>query len=366
MRVGLIVRAERDRGIGVQTFEMFRHLDPFKVLVIDVGQHESRPIFPEQYGERATVVEMAPDGTLPERKVRRWLTRTDIVAFVETPMDWRVCDWARDIGSRTVCHANAEFVRHFLFKLPHPDGWWLPTSWRFENMPDGTRIVPVPVALDRFPNRHAWRTQPPREPRFLHAVGRWAMYDRAGTETFSRACYLARTLDATITALEPLPPESQPSGDWVNVKVGSVENYWDAYNGYDVLVLPRKYGGLSLSTQEAMASGMAVIMPDISPNRDWPIIPIPATRGGRVPLPAGWMPLADIEPGALANEMILLRTDPHRLAEAREQSLEWAEQHSWEKLTDLYMAELEHVIRHPLPAPKVDDRQHNPFAAPHA
>lgn len=363
MRLGLIARGERTRGIGVQSRGYFRHLNPSKVLVVDVGEYEDYPIYPEDFGPQATVVQMAPDGSLPERKVRRWLSRLDVVLTTETTYDWRFCDWARDAGIRTVVACNPEFYRHSLHPLPHPDGWWTATTWRLDQLPAGTRLVPVPVELDRFPNRYRWRDQPPRTPRFLHSAGKFSMFDRAGTETFSRACYLAQTLDATITCLHDLPHECAPAGDWVNVKVGAIPNYWDAYDGYDVLVLPRKYGGLSLPTQEAMAAGLAVVMPAASPNLDWPVVPVPAKRGGRVPLPAGWMPLVDVDPGALATILMMLRDDPKMLREAREASLSWAEANSWDVLRELYERELQRVIDDPLPPPVMERGHHDPFAA---
>ena len=58
----------------------------------------------------------------------------------------------------------------------------------------------------------------------------------------------------TIGRLHELPHECAPGGDWVNVRIGGVANYWDAYDGYDALVLPRRYGGLCLPVQEGMAA----------------------------------------------------------------------------------------------------------------
>lgn len=363
MRVGLVARGERTRGIGIQSRGLFDHLNPSRVLVVDVGQFENQPIHPEDFGPNVTVVQMSPEGLLPERKVRRWLGRIDICLTVETFYQWDFCDWAREAGCRTAVMLNPEFFRHAMYRLPHPDGWWNPTSWRMEVLPEGTRHVPFPVDLTKFPDRHRWRDQPSREPRFLHPVGRASIFDRAGTETFSRACHLAQTLDATITSLDPLPADLQPSGEWVKVEIGATPNYWDAYRGFDVMVLPRKYGGLSLPTNEAMASGLAVVMSGAPPNFDWPVIGIPASKGGRVPLPAGWMPLVDVDAGALANELIRLRDDPAHLREAREASLAWAEANSWPNLLSLYERELQYVLDHPMPAPKVDERSINPFAA---
>lgn len=362
MKVGVIARAETGRGLGVQTWEYIRHLEPAHIIVVDVGDHETFPTDFERFKVlRATVVKMAADGTLPEREMRHALRKADVWLTAETMYDWRACDWAREVGSRTVVHVNPEFYRHGQFQLPHPDGWWNPTTWRMSQLPDGTRHVPIPVALDRFPAR------PPRDvsraPRFLHAVGKWAMYDRNGTETFMRACHLARRLDATIASQEPLP--DPPAGDWVKVRVGGTPNYWEAYDGYDVLVMPRRYGGLCLPAQEAMAAGLAVVMPAVSPNQEcWPVVPIYARSTGRVPLPAGWVELAETDANALAGTMLQLADDPKYLASSKARSVEWAEEHAWPRMVDFYREQLAAVIAGPAPAPRPRaDQGHNPFAA---
>jgi len=46
----------------------------------------------------------------------------------------------------------------------------------------------------------------------------------------------------------------------------SLENSCDLYKDFDALILPRKYGGLCLPVNEALMSGLPVIMTDISPN----------------------------------------------------------------------------------------------------
>lgn len=363
MRVGILARAELSRGLGIQTHEYARHLDPAKVLVVDVGRHETFPITPAAF-PRATVVEMADDGTLPERAVRKWLRGLDVVLFAETPYDWRFCDWARDAEVRTVCHVNPEFYRHGRMPLPHPDGWWNPTTWRLDKLPPGTRHVPVPVALDRFEPRMESHTG--RSPRFLHSVGKWALYDRNGTETFLRAAYLHRgRLDATVRTQDPLPPDVAPAdaADWVTVTEGTSRDYWTAYDGFDVLVLPRRYGGLSLPVQEAMAAGLAVVMPNVSPNPEcWPVVPVHARMSGRAPLPVGWVEIADTNPADLASTMAWLADDPAALANARAASRGWAEDHSWERMLPRYLDELAAVIADPAgPPPRDGGAGHDPF-----
>ena len=59
----------------------------------------------------------------------------------------------------TVCQVNPEFYRHDGEAWSHPSAWWAPSPWMLDSLPDGTRLVPVPVATDRFPmsipTRHA-------------------------------------------------------------------------------------------------------------------------------------------------------------------------------------------------------------------
>lgn len=276
-------------------------------------------------------------------------------------MDFRLCDWARSQGVRTAVHSNAEFYRHGQHNLPHPDAWWLPTAWRLGAMPPGTRVVPVPAEPERFDPDMAR----PDRPRFLHPVGKWAYGDRNGTETVVRACHLLRRgghdLDVTITCLHPLPHECAPGGDWVDVRIGGAEHWWEAYDGYHVLLMPRRWGGLSLPAIEAAAAGMAVVMADVEPNpQSWPIEPVPATIAGKLPVPAGHVDIAEVRPEQLAEVMRRLASSPRDLAEARDRSRQWATEHSWERLAPLYWEELARAITDPfIPPPP----RHDPFAA---
>jgi glycosyltransferase involved in cell wall biosynthesis len=63
---------------------------------------------------------------------------------------------------------------------------------------------------------------------------------------------------------------------------GDPDDQAELYTDFDALILPRRYGGLCLPMNEALLSGLPVIMPDCSPNND--VLPthwlIPATRTG--------------------------------------------------------------------------------------
>jgi glycosyltransferase involved in cell wall biosynthesis len=53
------------------------------------------------------------------------------------------------------------------------------------------------------------------------------------------------------------------------VRHEEIDNYQDIYHGADALILPRRYGGNCLPLNEAISTGMPVLMPDISPNNQF-------------------------------------------------------------------------------------------------
>jgi glycosyltransferase involved in cell wall biosynthesis len=50
--------------------------------------------------------------------------------------------------------------------------------------------------------------------------------------------------------------------------VYDIEDNTEMYKEMDLLVLPRRYGGLCIPMLEALSAGIPVIMPNISPNED--------------------------------------------------------------------------------------------------
>jgi glycosyltransferase involved in cell wall biosynthesis len=66
---------------------------------------------------------------------------------------------------------------------------------------------------------------------------------------------------ATQTPLDFITKDSR-----LKINKDNVTNREDLYNGYDAMVLPRRYAGLCLPMNEALISGLPVFMTDISPN----------------------------------------------------------------------------------------------------
>lgn len=352
MKVGLIARSE-DRGLGVQTWEAYRHLQPDRTLLVDMGplggsfaQHPER--FPD-----ATTVEF--DGHRLADVARDWMDGLDVVLSCETLYDWRLAEWGRELGCATVVQVNPEFYRHSREPLPHPTVWWNPSSWLHDTLPPSARHVPVPVALDRWPD---WseRELPLRHPdrlRVLHVAGKRAAGDRNGTQVLAMALRrVHEPMKVTVATQERRMIQfPRRNHQRIDVRLGGIADYWELYEDHDVLVMPRRYGGLCLPVQEAMAAGLAIVMTGCSPNADWPAQLIPYVERGHLTTPAGDVPLCNADERQLAWLLDQLATTPDMLADLKGASMVWAIAHSWANLLPLYQSELAHAAdRAALPA----------------
>lgn len=344
MKWGLIARGE-DRGLGILTWETYRNLRPDRTLLVDIGEL-ARGFLPhhDRYPDAAAVTwDGAPLDAQTERSVRTWLEGLDVIYSAETFYDWRIIDWAHDAGVACVLHVMPEFWPAQLDGRPMPDVIWAPTTWRLDALPDAARLVPVPVASDRFPDPARSAVDGPL--RVLHTAGHKAAADRNGTQLVARAvAAMSSEVVMTITGQDGRLP-AIPARGRRNVTVQSrprgAANYWELYLGQDVLLLPRRYGGLCLPVQEALAAGLVPILPDVSPNGDWPAVLTPAHRRGQIATQAGVLELASVRPVDLAARVDALARDRDLLAMRRTLALEWARAHSWEALGSLWRAELD-------------------------
>lgn len=342
MKIGLIARGE-DRGLGIQSWEFSRGMRPDRTLLVDMGElARGFPVHADRY-PGATVAPFL-DGQLDEAIVRPWLEGLDAVFVAETIYDERIITWCRAAGTATVVQLNPEFYKHAdTPDLLHPTAWWAPSPWRLEHLAPGTRLVPVPVALDRWPER---TTAPHDQPlRVLHVVGHRAASDRNGTTEVLVAAPFLRgpTVLHLMTQDRRLPsPRGVRRGVTVKVHLGGVSDYWRLYDGYDVLVLPRRYGGLCLPVQEAMAAGLAVVMTDTEPQRSfWPVVTVPTRHQGVLRTATGDVPLALAHPHRLAETLDRLNSDRGELEAAQAAGRAWAVAHSWDAMRSLYVDEFE-------------------------
>lgn len=329
MKWGLLARTETDRGLGIQTLAMYNNLHPDATLIIDVPT-SGFPGRIENYGNETWKVTLNAEGPgLPEDVVRDWWTGLDVVVTVETFYDWRLIEWAKADGVRTVVHCNPEF---WMKTNPQPDVWWYPTPWRIDKLPPGV-LLPVPV------EERPVTALPADEGAFkiMHVAGN-AMEDRNGTHTVINAMRQIRHgIDLTLYHQTAIPRAQHPA---ISV-IKNVPDRWDMYADHHALVLPRRYGGLCLPVQEAMACGLAVFMTDCSPNLNWPVVPLSSDLSKTVRMQTGPVETYEASPPLLANLLKHYANNRKGLAEHQAHSRCWANLNRWSVLKEMYYAELD-------------------------
>lgn len=330
-----------ERGLGHISREFFRHVNPSRSLIVEPTEtrHDQHRDWydrnsPEQ---RIAFVRWEPGGELPERETRGWIDGLEVLYAPETFYDHRILDWAADAGVATILHANPEFCTDRYRQEGRPTMVWNQSPWRPDLLRGDARTVPVPVATDRFSPQPTNRDKPLR---VLHLVGAGASNDRNGT---AAAVAALKRVTAPVEATMLSQVHVRQAGGWRTVTPRG--DYWDLYSGYDVLVMPRRYAGQSLPVQEAMAAGLAVIMPDCEPNGWWPVTLVPAMVAQQVETPGGTVDVHDVCPGLLAQRIEEFARDRDLLADAQAASLAWAEMNSWGMMLPLYETLFDRAVR---------------------
>lgn len=334
MRIGLIARAD-NRGLGIQTWEAWRHLRPERTLVVDMGELTPYEQHFDRYpgARRSTWV----DGNL-EAEAMEWLVDgVDVVFTCETPYDFGLYDRARRRGVGTVCQINPEFWLYDRHPdLPRPDRIVSPSTWRLDEMRDVMHL-PHPVARDRLPFRLRSEART-----FLHVAGHPAMADRAGTKLLMHALpYIQAPVRIVVRAQHPLrhmPPRLRMPAK-IDVQVADHAEYWEPYAEADVLIAPRRYGGQSLPVNEALSSGMPVIALEREPERTWGgLLTVPAQRTRDVRAQCGTLECLGCDPEDLARLIDHLAEDPAAVQQLSNEADAYAETISWDAMLPKYLA----------------------------
>lgn len=332
MKVGVVVRGDRG-GLGAQTSEVYRHLQPERTLLIDLGAPGRGPTDHDRFP--GALVHQGPGHLVPDDTMHEFCDGLDAIWSAETFYAERFCDIARQHGARTILHANPELWKH---EFAEPDVVWAATPWELQRLPATTRVVPHPVATDRLPFRLRTSAET-----FVH-VAAPAFQDRNGTRlTLSAARRVKRTCKLIVRGLD----RAERRHGHVTI-VGSSNtqaDYWSAWPADgDVLVLPRRYAGLSLPMQEAAALGMPVVSLDLEPQRSWlpaeclvPALPRPR----RVQMVGGIFPVHDASVSAVAEVWQRLVDEPALVEKASRLMGEWAAANSWEALLPVWRREME-------------------------
>lgn len=358
MRLGLIARADNS-GLGVQTYEFYRHMRPDKTLVMDISELNGNRIFPERY----------PDATFVKGKLRApdidaFLQDLDVVFVAEAPYNYHLYARAKELGVKVAVQYNYEFFDWFVHPdWPTPDALIAPSKWHYDRVEEFCRTRGIkhtylhcPVNRAALPQRRITKART-----FLHMAGRAAAHDRNGTKTVIEASALLKTEarilihfqgeqglahQATTTTDEYRNYARQHGNpEHLTILTHEFVEYSDAYNMGDVLLLPRRYGGNCLPLNEALSCGLPAIMTDISPNDQ--MLPyawrLPAQKIGQFE-PRTVIDIYGADPAALAAKIdeFYNMTEQQMLAESLWAS-RTADLISWDTMQPKYVAFLEEL-----------------------
>lgn len=336
LRIGVLARSE-DRGLGIQTWEVCRHLSPDRVLLVDMGELSGHfEQHPERYEPHWPTMHV-PQDELGDREVVRPLVEgLDVIYFAETCYRWPFLTHAHAAGCATVCHLNPEFYGHHIdLHEPRPTQWWLPSSWlqHGAHLPEDAKLMPLPVPLDRWPHSAPlWDGTRPL--RILHVSGHGAMGDRNGTRLLLAAIKeVKRPIEVTVTTQDNAMPSPGRLPPHVKYKLTrGTRDYWRLYEGHDVLVMPRRYGGLCLPIIEASGAGLGIVMSDTAPNRpDYPGLVVAGWEGSMMKAKCGDLATFTVDGNSLARCLDHLSENPAEVQQLQARARAWARLNSWDK-----------------------------------
>lgn len=355
MRIGLIARAD-NTGLGMQTYEFYKHMAPVKTMVIDISMFNKNKQYPERYPDGQFIY-----GFPSDQEVLDFLEGLDVVFVAEAPYNFKLYSFAKEKGVKVAVQYNYEFFDWFADPdKPTPDMLIAPSMWHYDQVEEFARergiqhvYLHCPVATEKLPFRQITEART-----FLHIAGRSAAHDRNGTKLVIQASKLLETPakiilhfqgeqglshQATTTLEEYKRLAWFEGGKRLQIREQDFNHYEDIYSEGDVLLLPRRYGGNCLPLNEALSVGMPAIMTDVSPNnyflpREWLV---PAHVESQF-TPRTVIDIHSCDPKALAEKIDeFYRMDEEAMEHANYKALDIAESISWETLGGMYYQALE-------------------------
>jgi hypothetical protein len=200
-----------------------------------------------------------------------FLNDVDVVISCETFYHLDFVDLARKQGTKTILQYNYELFGN----LTNPD-WSLPdvlispSLWNIDivkkRFGSKCEVVHLPPPTDEsLFNKTKENNLLKNHNRILHIGGKKAAKDRNGTDSiFEMIKYSKEDYELVIKSQTPLDVICKDPR--VKIEIGNPNNREEMYDGFDAMILPRRYAGLCLPMNEALMSALPVFMTDISPN----------------------------------------------------------------------------------------------------
>lgn len=276
MKLGVLAYASQT-GLGYQTRDYVKFLEPYRVMAVDLSPYNRMPIFHSWYPNAQWV------HGIPQRSdIEAFLDGLDCILVAETPLNYELFSVANERKIKTIQVYNAEFLDYFRNPdWPHPTVLAAPTKWMIDKVEEACPDIPVevlgvPVDTNSLHSRRITKLRT-----ITHIIGRPAVNDRNGTIQFLEAAkkikkykyliYLQTPADSrAIEYFLPVHDAIEIAKKEIDLEVieNTKENK-DLHGVSDLLVFPRKYGGNCMPMRESLACGVPVIMTDISPNFDF-------------------------------------------------------------------------------------------------
>lgn len=340
MRIALLAYAT-DTGLGHQTQEFYRNMKPAKTLIADLSGFNNMPLYLDRFDYPSENVKAVKG--FPDCNAMDWLSNdVDVVFVCETPLNYCLMEKGKAKNVPVVLQYNYEFLDYLQRNdIEAPAVFAAPAPWHKADVEKlGLAPVidlPVPVNTDNIKPRTIEKCRT-----FVHIAGKEAAHDRNGTFSFLEAAiktgkrykyrlYVQNASEGLKTRLARI------SRDIDVEMIENTPNYTDIYQSGDVLVMPRKYGGLCLPMQEALAAGMPVIMTDVSPNdqrlpKQWLV---KADRKGDF-MARTKIDIYEADINHLAYKMAQFGTDDEFMRWSNLEAIRLGKELSWETLKPLY------------------------------
>ena len=310
MKLGIVVFANNS-GLGNQTRRLTYMLKPDRILAIDsTGFSKNKTQHIDWYKNMSGYVAR---GFPSNQEVRRFMSGLTHVLVCENPLNFFMLDFAKINNIKLYIQSNYEFCDHLNRSLTLPTKFLMPSHWKIQEMRSRFGIhmadyLPPPIDIDEFESvRNINLNRTDKVKKYLHIIGTAAAHDRNGTNDLLESLQYSKSdFRLVIKSQHVILPDMRSSDSRVSYVIADETSVADMYRDFDALILPRRYGGLSLTTNEALVSGLPVIMSNISPNNEL--------------LPADWLVDAEKMGEFMTRTMIdIYKTNPQLLA----QKIDW-------------------------------------------
>ena len=268
MTLGIIARSD-NTGLGNQTRELVKMLNPDKILLIDSEHFNGNEQHPEWYKDYNVTTTLS--GFPTKQELIEFLRNIDVVLSCETFYRQDFLHYAKRRGIKTILQYNFEF----LLNMSNPDAelpdvLLAPSLWnieQIEKMVNGRcKVIHLPPPTDSILFENVRQNNMSKDHnRLLHVGGKFAAKDRNGTQTVLEMLKYSKASYELVITTQKFP-ELNLKDSRVTLNNSNPENREELYNGFDAMLLPRRYAGLCLPMNEALISGLPVFMTDISPN----------------------------------------------------------------------------------------------------